>query len=56
MADAPTDAVAPMVAGPGAESCEPISHTTHESVQGGAMHAGAFSPTHDILEPEKVAV
>ena len=34
-------------AGGGAESSEHVTRTINESVQGGAMHAGAFSPTHN---------
>ena len=49
MAETPADAVAPAVAGPGADSSQYDLPTFMESDYGGAMHAGSFSPTHDSL-------
>ena len=48
MAETHADADAPAVAGPGADSSQFNSLSSIEFGSGGAMHAGSFSPTHDI--------
>ena len=55
MAETPADAVAPAVAGPGADASQFDLPSFMESDYGGAMHAGSFSPLHDTYTWEYIS-